>query len=1017
MTRAPRSTESRTLGLRLSRGARTVGSTLAVTMVAASLLAISQAPRDAQVTTVDGADLDLAARSTCSDVLVVGLDGNGQGKRGNPGQVVAKVANKVKAQGNAQGRTVAIERVRYRTEGAAVMVRNKRAAGTRSVSRPGLRRWKKPIPKAYKKTTKVVRARLDSCPEQQVLLVGYAQGAAVAHRVLQRLDKQDRLTNVAGAVTIADPYRVSKSAAGKPLGRPAAPRKSSGLLAKLSKSVGDVPGRTDTFRVVSVCSKGDLLCNPNRTAGAKALRTSLSYAGKGARSTMKAASKTAWQQLSLWPEPVSDRLTLEAGVAFSHQLRVTGGSRTAPVATWAPTSVPGGISLTAEGLLSGTFANPGVYEVRYAVAGVSPATTAKSGLIIVTVRGAAGALNAGGMSTCEVRDDGTAWCWGRNDFGQLGDGTNTVRISPAQVVGTDWTRVTTGGSFTCGVRTDGTLWCWGLNNFGQLGGADKASSPLPRQVGTSTAWRDVSASWSHACGTQADGSLWCWGNNDQGQLGVGKMFRRSQAPMRVVGGQSWTSVSAGGWHTCATTTGSASYCWGSNAFGQVGDGTTTLRVKPAQVTGGDQFVSMSTTWGRSCGITAGGGVRCWGENANGELGNGNRANSAVPVALSDGGQTWAQVTTGNLATCASTTGGQVFCWGDNRYGQLGPAAGASYSTTPISSGVTATGAVVASGWFHFCASGGGCWGTNDAGQLGNGTIGPVAMPTEPAPPWGPGLTLTTKQVRSWGAKKIAQQAVGARPSVRASARRRDKASFEIMTFNVLGSQHTAPTGARPAFAPGRVRTEWAKTLIEARGASLIGLSEPQPDQITSFDVATSGQYSFYPGNTMGYEPAPQSVMWKDSEWEFVWGNTAPMPFMGKARPQPVVRLRQKSTGQEVYWINAHLSPGKLQADRDKGLAIIVELIKKLSADGLPVMVTGDLNEHGRAFRKIACANIGMKAAVGGRPSKKNCGLPKGMRVDWVFGKRGTFSNTLVDTSPQVKRTTDHAVVSSRFTVQ
>jgi endonuclease/exonuclease/phosphatase family metal-dependent hydrolase len=193
------------------------------------------------------------------------------------------------------------------------------------------------------------------------------------------------------------------------------------------------------------------------------------------------------------------------------------------------------------------------------------------------------------------------------------------------------------------------------------------------------------------------------------------------------------------------------------------------------------------------------------------------------------------------------------------------------------------------------------------------------------------------------------------------------------------------------------------------------MSEPQPDQIDNYNQVLRAGYTFYPGNTMGYDAAPQSVAWRDSDWEFVWGNTVSMPFMRESRRQPIVRLRHRSSGQEVYWVNAHLSPGNMQDDRDKGMAIISAIVKELDADGLPVLVTGDLNEHGKAFRKIACPNV-MKAAVGGTSTAKKCVVPKAMRVDWVFGKRGTWSNTTVDKGALVSRTTDHAVVSSRFTV-
>src|SRR5690606_4324476 len=397
--------------------------------------------------------------------------------------------------------------------------------------------------------------------------------------------------------------------------------------------------------------------------------------------------------------------------------------------------------------------------------------------------------------------------------------------------------------------------------------ADRTASNIPRQVGTGTTWREVTASWTHACATQDNGSLWCWGQNHHGQLGGGKAFARSQAPVAVAGGRQWVQVSAGEWHTCGVTQAGEGYCWGNNAFGQVGDGTTKMRVRPRPITGGHQLAQVSAAWGRTCALTTGGAAWCWGENSNGELGNGTRIDSTTPVAVT-GGRTYAQIATATTATCATQTDGQVLCWGDNRYGQLGPAASGASSSNPVAAGVGSTGAVVAGGWLHFCG-GDSCWGANDAGQLGNNAITPAAMPVEPGPAWGPITRLTHKQVRKWGAKRIVRKAISNRPATSRTAtqgRNATRSSFacEVMTFNVLGSQHSAPSGGRPAFAPGRVRAEWSTDLIERRGASLIGLSEPQPDQITQLDVATQGAYSFYPGNTQGYDATPQSVMWKDS---------------------------------------------------------------------------------------------------------------------------------------------------------
>ncbi len=982
--------------------------------VVAALLLAPTSQTQGQDRVIDAGDLALAASPVCTDLLVVGIDGNGEGRKDTLGRTVSAITNKIKSKANTQARTVTIERIRLKTPGPAVVLRTKRGPGANAVSRPGVRRWKKSIRPGIKATRKLINRRMSSCPEQQVLLVGYAQGAGVAHRVLQDLKKKDVLANVAGAVTIADPSRVRKSSAGRPLGSPAAARNSEGLLARFTKSVGDVPSGTDTLRVVSVCHKGDLVCNPGKTSASRALKLSVSYASKSSRSAMRTAAARAWAQVSLWPVPASQQVVVLAATPISQQLTVQGGSPTPPAARFTATSVPAGLTLTEAGLLTGQIDTPGVYEVRYTVAGVSPATTARSGVLLINVRAASGGSSAGGQSSCGVRSDASAWCWGRNDFGQLGDGTTTLRTNPAQVQGAGFARISTGGSFTCAVKLDGTLWCWGLNNFGQLGAGDKATSLVPRQVGVGATWRDVSASWQHACATQTDGSLWCWGQNSRGQLGAGNMSARSSAPVRVLGDQSWTSVSTGGWHSCATTASGTAYCWGDNAFGQLGDGTITLRVKPAVVTGGAQFAQLATTWGRTCGVTPTGQVQCWGENANGELGNATRTNSAVPVAVSTDG-TYSNVGTSLTSTCATRTDGQVLCWGDNRYGQLGPAATVASSTTPVPAGLVATGAALTGGWLHLCAEGAGCWGANDAGQLANGVATPFTVPPEAPAPWGPGTVVTDQQAKKWSAKKIAKTAVAGRPSTSARARQGPMA-IDVMTFNILGSQHTAPSGARPNFAPGRVRSEWAKSLIQSRGSTLIGLSEPQPDQISSIDVATNGAYSFYPGNTMGYTAAPQSVMWKDSEWSFVWGNTVQMPFMSASRPQSLVRLRNTSTGREIYWINAHLSPGKMQADRDKGMAIINQVVKQVNGDGLPILVTGDLNEHAKAFRVIACGSA-MAAAVGGVSNGKQCKPPKAMRVDWIFGSRGTFGNTVVDIGAQVRRTTDHAVVSSRFTVQ
>ena len=159
------------------------------------------------------------------------------------------------------------------------------------------------------------------------------------------------------------------------------------------------------------------------------------------------------------------------------------------------------------------------------------------------------------------------------------------RMSP----GASWAHIAAGEYYDCGIRTDATLWCWGSNDSGQLGIGGATGQDLPRQVTTPAAggWASITAGSYHTCATRTDGTLWCWGNNDSGQLGIGSESETGQdLPQQVTtpapGG--WTSVTAGGFHTCATRTGGTLWCWGWGASGQLGIGNGNDQDLPQQVT-------------------------------------------------------------------------------------------------------------------------------------------------------------------------------------------------------------------------------------------------------------------------------------------------------------------------------------------------------------------------------------------------------------------------------------------------
>jgi endonuclease/exonuclease/phosphatase family metal-dependent hydrolase len=155
-------------------------------------------------------------------------------------------------------------------------------------------------------------------------------------------------------------------------------------------------------------------------------------------------------------------------------------------------------------------------------------------------------------------------------------------------------------------------------------------------------------------------------------------------------------------------------------------------------------------------------------------------------------------------------------------------------------------------------------------------------------------------------------------------------------------------------------------------------------------------------------------MWDNAEWQMTWHSSISIPFTSGWRPQPIVELQQRATGAQVYWINVHFSARRAhQAQRDRSMQILIKAIHQLKGDGLPVLLTGDFNEIAPAFCAIT-GRTSLVAATGGSNVNGHCLPPKGARIDWVFGSRGTFSRALMDDAAQVRRTTDHHVLSALF---
>ncbi len=221
-------------------------------------------------------------------------------------------------------------------------------------------------------------------------------------------------------------------------------------------------------------------------------------------------------------------------------------------------------------------------------------------------------LVPGGYHTCALRSDGSVWCWGANNMGQLGDGTTTRRLTP-RAVGTLTSGVVAlaaGEVHTCALSTDGSVSCWGQNIYGQLGDGTTTDRHVPTPVGALTSGvAAVAAGQYFTCAIKTNGSLWCWGRNFYGQLGDGTTEDRS-VPTAVSGlGSGVMAAAGGGLHACALKTDGSLWCWGENFHGQVGDGTTVDRLVPTAVSGLDTGVTkLSAGYEFACALKTDGTV-------------------------------------------------------------------------------------------------------------------------------------------------------------------------------------------------------------------------------------------------------------------------------------------------------------------------------------------------------------------------------------------------------------------------
>jgi alpha-tubulin suppressor-like RCC1 family protein/uncharacterized protein YjdB len=300
-------------------------------------------------------------------------------------------------------------------------------------------------------------------------------------------------------------------------------------------------------------------------------------------------------------------------------------------------------------------------------------------------------LSAGDFHVCAVSSANVASCWGSNARGQLGVGplsptclsggnSNPCSAVPLQVAGGLSVRqIASGGSSTCALITSAAAFCWGDNTSGQLGNGTTTLTDVPIVVNGSTWFTSIAVGSSHSCALALGGKALCWGSNSAGQTGAptrttcpdgaGRIVGCSTTPQPVSQGLTVTAITAGGDHSCALTIDGSAYCWGSNASGELGNGSQTLSDAPVLVAGAMHFTALAAGAAHTCGITRNG-TYCWGSNSAGQLGSGLSIPLSTSPVLVAGGFAFESISAGGTHSCGVASH-IAYCWGNNSLGQLG----------------------------------------------------------------------------------------------------------------------------------------------------------------------------------------------------------------------------------------------------------------------------------------------------------------------------------------------------------
>lgn len=309
------------------------------------------------------------------------------------------------------------------------------------------------------------------------------------------------------------------------------------------------------------------------------------------------------------------------------------------------------------------------------------------------------------LATCALDESGRAYCWGFGFDGELGQDSIrefTVVATPIPVVGSQrFTWIGAGDNFFCGLTSTGEAYCWGSEMYGQLGdGRDNhdffkygfilgRGHPEPVQGGIH--FTKLALGWEHACGLDQQGHAYCWGWNAFGQLGVGSWSEDVKAVTPVTGNRVFVGLAAGGEFTCAWTGDGAVYCWGQDLKDELGTPTNETcfsgdpcSTKPVRVNTNVLFMALSAGNHHTCGVATNSQVYCWGDNGAGENGQSPGGGEFyAPTPLPVGTPSFTQVIATGQGTCALTKAGAAYCWGSNSDAELGDGEPIDLASHPV----------------------------------------------------------------------------------------------------------------------------------------------------------------------------------------------------------------------------------------------------------------------------------------------------------------------------------------------